>query len=884
MDPKLRSDILDTLKRDFKAQERGTYLQKIECPSCHKREAFVETDAPWMVKCGRENKCGDQHHVKDLFPDFFNTWTERYSPKQGEPANPTAVADGYLRDGRGFDLMRIRGWYSQEYFQNHETNEGTTTVRFKLPNPNSYWERFLDKPQRFGKQKGRAFGEYKGLVWIPPMFSYADLAQQNEIHITEGIFDAIALLHAGYAAVSSISCSNYIDKFLAELAKHCAQGKRPTLIWGLDGDRAGRKYTLKHVNAARKAGWQATAMQCPTVKGRRFDWNDLYQRGELTDWHVEQYRYHGELLLAETAGEKALLMYHHRTRRTFWFEFDNNLFWWKLDIEAYDREVNRVADGSAENLSPEQRDQLLQSAGTVTRICTAMPRPLYYQANSITDESWYYFAVELPNGRTRKTTFTAKQLASSSEFKNRLLAIAENAWWLGTSKQLDQIMQQQMNHIKTVETIDYIGYSKDHEAWVWNDLAVKGGRSYGINSQDYFEFGKLSLKSLSSSVELTINPTLAEYNANWVHSVIGAFGSDGVIALAFWLGSLFAEQIRARQKSYPFMEIVGEAGAGKSTLIEFLWKLVGRADYEGFDPSKSTVAARARNFSQVSNLPVVLIESDREVESAKQKQFDWDELKTAFNGRSVRSRGVKNSGNDTYEPPFRGSFVIAQNAPVDAGEAMMSRIVHLFLTRETQTNDSKAHAEWLERVPMEQVSGFILQATRAEKQILAHLEQRCPIYEAGLMQKPEVRMVRIAKCHSQLMALVDCLGDDGLKLISGQQVDAARQSVEAMAAERQRSLNKDHPIVTEFWEAYEYIQMSCSENMLNHYGLDDQKIAINLKQFEKVCADMKLRTPDPRELKRFLKGSKSRKFKDSNHPVHSQLLGKTVKCWIFESR
>jgi ABC-type uncharacterized transport system ATPase component len=50
---------------------------------------------------------------------------------------------------------------------------------------------------------------------------------------------------------------------------------------------------------------------------------------------------------------------------------------------------------------------------------------------------------------------------------------------------------------------------------------------------------------------------------------------DGFLALKAWLlsrsgfGSLFAEQIRAAQSSYPFLEVVGEAGAGKSTLIEF---------------------------------------------------------------------------------------------------------------------------------------------------------------------------------------------------------------------------------------------------------------------------------------------------------------------------
>ncbi|MCP5751357.1 ATP-binding protein, partial [Klebsiella pneumoniae] len=74
----------------------------------------------------------------------------------------------------------------------------------------------------------------------------------------------------------------------------------------------------------------------------------------------------------------------------------------------------------------------------------------------------------------------------------------------------------------------------------------------------------------------------------WGGDLWRAFGAKGYIALAFWLGALFAEQIRAVQKSYPFLEVVGEPGSGKSTLLEFLWRLSGRPDYEGFDPSKST--------------------------------------------------------------------------------------------------------------------------------------------------------------------------------------------------------------------------------------------------------------------------------------------------------
>lgn len=882
MNPQLKSDITSALELNYQAKDRGEYLQQIECPSCHKREAFTEKDSPWVVKCGRDNKCGDLHHVKDLFPEFFNSWTERYQPKADEPSNPTAVADGYLRDGRGFDLIKIRGWYSQEYFHKHEIDAGTTTVRFPLPN-GAFWERLLDKPERFGKQKGRAVGKYKGAVWIAPIFDYPTLAEQKEIWITEGIFDAIALIHVGLAAVSSISCSNYIELFLTELAKHCPQGKRPTLIWALDGDRAGRDYTLKHVEHARKAGWKAMAAQNPPLKGRRFDWNDLLQIDKLSDRDLALYRYHGELLLAETPGEMARLMYNHRERRQFWFRFDHSIYWWKLDMDAYDRECRKRETDDASRLSPDDRNEVLKAAGLVTEICNAFPKALYYQANRITGECWYYFEVSRPEGGTEKKDFTPKQLANSNEFTNSLLSI-KNAWWSGTAKQLRYVMQQQMKYIKTVETIDFIGYSKEHQAWIWSDLAVKNGKHVTINAEDYFEFGKLSLKSLSSSIELSINPDASGYNPIWTQHLTTAFGTQGVVALAYWLGSLFAEQIRAAHKSYPFIEIVGQAGAGKSTLIEFLWKLCGRADYEGFDPCKGTRVGLSRKLAQAANLPLVMIESDREQAHVKQ-QFDWDEFKTAFNGRSIRATGVKNNGNDTYEPPFRASIVISQNAPVDAGEAIMSRIVHVFMTRETQTANSKSSAEWLERVPMEQVSGFILNATQAEKTLMALFSKRASTYEMALLQNKDIRMVRIAKCHSQLMALVDCLGKEGLALLDDATLTEAKNELLQMACQRQQALSQDHPVVTEFWEAYDYIENTRADSVINHYGDDQKRIAVNLKEFERACGDFKLRLPDARELKRHLKGSKTRKFKESNHPVRSQIhpTNNTVKCWIFDN-
>ncbi len=885
MNPEIRKDIVDTLTTHHKGVVAGNYINRIECPSCHKREAFTAVDKPWVVKCGRENKCGEANHVKDLFPELFESWTERYQPKTeaARQANPTAVADAYLRDGRGFDLLRVRGWYTQEHFYSHELGIGSTTVRFKLPR--GHWERLLDKPSRFGKQKANLVGKYKGEVWQPPMFTNAELADAKEVWIVEGIFDAIALLHVGIVAVSNISSSNYPDTWLAQLAESCSKlkKKRPTLVWAQDSDRAGRKSVRKFRKLAEQEGWNCGAAQPPGEKN--YDWNDLLQLERLGENDLIKYRYYGDLLLANSAVEKALLMYHQRERREFWFTHDAQIWWWKLDMDAYDREL-RARDSDGNDLTPAERQSILKSAGVVTCICSALPKPLYYQANHVTDESWYYFSVELPDGRVLRKPFTAKQLTSSSEFKNRLLAIAQNAWYTGTGKQLDRLMQEQMRSIKTVETIDYIGYSKEHSTYIFDSLAVKDGKATTVNDMDYFQFGKLSVKSLSNAPLLAINTNQSEHNPAWTTHLVAGFGVVGVVTLAFWLGSLFCEQIRSKHSSYPYFELVGEAGAGKTTLIEFLWKLCGRDDWEGLDPQKMTTAALNRYFTQVSNLPVVLIEADREQDKAKQKQFSWDDLKPAYNGRPMRSRGVKNNGNDTYEPPFRGAFVISQNANVEASEAILSRITHITLTREHHTPQSKVSSDWLARVPVEEVSGFLVTALNNEKALIDLFELQAKHYEDYLQSLDGVRMYRIAKNHGQLLALVECLGPMGLKLFPEEVITEARGFVTQMAQQRQNAINTDHPYVVEFWEAYDYIEGTGDKPKLNHYGPDSQLIAVNLKEFERWCGEFKLRTPEMRLIKPYLRSSKSRPFVDANKAVRSQVHDnhKTMKCWVFENR
>lgn len=903
MKERLRADVIQRIERDYQLKHmRGTdYMRKGVCPACGQKTLYTFYAAPWTLICGRPEKCDHRIHVKDIYDDLFNDWSKT---APSTPDNPLATARAYLEFARGFKFELLAGWFTQENYWDSRLNIGSATVRFALEK-GGYWERLIDRPDRFGKMKARfrPTGEglpgYKGVWWCPPS---VDLMEVDELFIVEGIFDAIALLHNEVPAVSMMSSAPCPIDSLKALAKlrHDADKRLPVLVWALDNEPVAKANMRRWAKEARALGFVCKAAVIPQPNGKKVDWNDLHlrwkpiedaaERAERIEQDLDEARHHGDLLLADSAEEKGFLIYLHDERKEFNFTFRKRLYWFRLDLDKYDRAMGDLESSDRHEdqlLTDEQRRyKALRQSGSVNSIANCNFQALYYMRNDLTDEAWYYFRIERPQGPAIKSTFTAKQLTSAPEFANRLLNVSNGAMFEGSAQQLKRILAPQLDCLKTVNTIEWIGYSRDHGAYVFNDLAFHGGKVQVRNKEDFFDLGKLSIKSQSQSPVLHINTDLNAYNEGWFDIYWRCFGVQGLVVLAWWLGALHAEQIRQIHKSLMFLELVGEAGSGKTTLVELLWKSVGRTDYEGFDPSKATAASRARNFSQVSNLPVVLIESEREQKEGQPvKHFDWDELKTAYNGRSVRSTGVKNNGNDTHEPPFRAALLIAQNNPVNASEPILQRICHVHLTREHHTPETKQYAEQLERMPMYSISGFLVKALQREAETMRLMEENTSGYEQQLLAQPGVRTVRIAKNHAQLRSLVDALA--GVVPLGERRKALAHAEISRMALERQQAINADHPTVREFWDLYEFLNGMDEKAALNH-ARRDGLIAVNLNEFVEMAANKRQQVPPLSDLKRLLKTSKSPKFLESNKPVNSVRQvdafdkPKTIRCWVFQ--
>lgn len=869
----LDDEILKGLKAKYQFRKtQGDWLQEGTCPQCGKRELYCSAKSPKIVRCGRQEKCGWEDSVRNVLPDVFEDWTKRFPASE---ENPSAAADAYLVHERGLDLQYLRGSYTQELYRDSRTGQTGATVRF--PIGDTWWERIIERPGRFGKKAHFAYrGKPGGHCWIPPKIGWDQLAAASDIWITEGIFNAAALCQgAGLIAVSAMSCNFWPEHFLTRLREELQAIKRPDrprLVFAFDPGAAGVKWARSFIQQAADEGWIATAAQVrPDGEGTTLDWNDLLlrhqgwrgdaQKAPLSPDKIDEYLWNGEVTVAPTARAKAKLIADRKLLASFDLRHSNRLYWCRI---KYDEDHDRTLE--------------------VDEIATCAFRMLYRERDDIVDETNYFLQLDFPDAPTIKARFSNNACANSAEFKKRMLAFAGQ--WSGTQEQLDRLVRNQIRKLKTVTPVGATGYSEPHKAWLFGDIAVKNGQLVQLNAEKYFDFGQQAVKMSSDERMLAIEYNPDKLDFSWLPDLWTAYGPKGLVALAFFAMSLFAVQIRSRDGSLGFLEITGMPGSGKTTLIVFLWKLFGRQGHEGYDPNAGSRAFIGRIMMKVSNLPVGLIEGKRDDEKrGGQRAYDYNDLLVLYNGRNPRGTARKTSGFETSEPPFLGSIYLMQNERIDGSPAVLERLMSMDIDKSRFSDHAREAATRIKRWPAERLSGTIVHIVRKEADFLPLFFERFEHHQANMGGRVDGLVNdRCILNHSQLQAALDALPH----LFPGvrpEWLEEAGALVDAMALDRQLSSGGDHPVVAKFWDQVEFlIDREKPDDhrdglSLNLHRKPAEKIAIRLVEFEARARHAGLVPPDGDQLRKLLRNSQSRKF--LKHDVVNTPSGKGAKCWIF---
>jgi len=886
----LNPQIINALESEFdiKHSQSGIHLREGRCPACGKKSVWTFVENPFFIRCDHQSKCGWESTAKEWFPDLYVNLNKKY-PVTAK--NPMATAEAYLSLMRGFDPELISGWYEQDKYWNPHGDKGTATVRFYLNTEKTvFWEKFID-PVKVKDEKGqtktmvnRAIGPRTGLWWQPPIL---EINEKDHVYLCEGVFDAIALNLNGLKAVAVMTSGAFPEK-----AIQAHRGKKITWVIALDNDTAGRKGAEKLAYRLRDIG-ERVAGFLSSESESKLDWNDLHKNRRpnknpdqavnyLSKEDIKHYKYFGSLQLAKSYSEKAMLMHAETDNPYFIFHFKNNTYSFRYDESKY-----RVALVEAENrgmgTDEENHDFAWGAASKLKNIATFSRRFLYFQQPDSGEEGQFFFNFGFANGaHAVQIALPGRTLTTAGEYTKSTFNLNPSAIYDGSSKDLLYENKEEMKTIpKIVKTLDYIGYDRVTNAYIYHDYAVENGRVIEVNKESFFQLRKSGIKTMVE-MKQELN---TELNTDWLADYKVAYGAGGMVALTCWFGGLFAEQMREHHRSFPFVSIIGEAGSGKSDLISFLWKIIGR-EAESFNPAIGSVAGRIRNMSQYANLPLIFNEVDNEQISrdSKTKRFDWNEYKDLYEGQFGRFTGKKTQGNEVRKPKFKGYLFITQNIPVTASEAIMSRIIHLQFDRTHHSEAGKHASDRLLGLPIKEVSGFLLHANKMSKAILSLFDQQYPLHAAAIRAKGCVKLERIIHNHAQMMAFADCLAL--ILPLSKADIDEIQSTFIAMSGERQLSLNADNPLVARFWDTFDYIDGGTDQageraSLANHARYPDDEIWVNIPDFMRRCDNAGQPRIDEAELQRHLKGSHLYKFVETK-VAYSRLDKRTMRMWVFK--
>lgn len=262
----------------------------------------------------------------------------------------------------------------------------------------------------------------------------------------------------------------------------------------------------------------------------------------------------------------------------------------------------------------------------------------------------------------------------------------------------------------------------------------------------------------------------------WLELFITAFGAKGLVALAWWMGSLHASSIRARRGSYPILNITGGPGTGKSGLISALWLLLEESEGKSTRITSMTKAALQRTLFTPHDWPVVLDECWDGMSDGDAEFIDWDSLKACYSGTTMRR--LTASDKTTQETRFQAALVI-MGGPVYS-PSLGQRIVNVELARDTHTEETRAAIASFKQLTLPELGEFKTAAKHQRAQVL-NLMHRMEMKYADCLIEDTNNFItqRDATNHAQLRVMLDALAD--LYAMPDEQIQQAHALVHQMA-------------------------------------------------------------------------------------------------------
>ncbi|MCX2473546.1 PriCT-2 domain-containing protein [Pedobacter sp. MC2016-05] len=162
----------------------------------------------------------------------------------------------------------------------------------------------------------------------------------------------------------------------------------------------------------------------------------------------------------------------------------------------------------------------------------------------------------------------------------------------------------------------------------------------------------------------------------WANLFCRVYGTNGQMAIMFYIMALFSDIVfKAMDDRFPMLNVYGQKGTGKGTMIESMMKLFGLGQKQLMLGGASTVVGMMRKSGQYSNAFIWLDEYKNTL-----KTFYIESLKNLYD-RIGYERGKKDNTFQTESTRIDSAVIVSgQEMPI-VEEALFSRFILLITAK-----------------------------------------------------------------------------------------------------------------------------------------------------------------------------------------------------------
>jgi DNA primase catalytic core len=554
----------------------------------------------------------------------------------------------------------------------------------------------------------------------------------NRAVLVEGNTDVINMQQLGYVGTVAACGTSLTDEQLKLIKRHTTN-----LLMMMDGDDAGQKAALRNSKMAVEQGFFVSLVRLEQTMDPA-DFNDKDKLDAFINEQKTDFIIWYAALLNEKAGEDPslkneavkeiahLLSFYEASIRELYV--DQITGKGKIKTKLLRDKLSEIDRANAKPDKTEKADYHLppgvdasdydrygfyehkneyhfRTNGKPDRLSNFVMRPLFH-INSIF-ESKRIYEIENSSGYRIVVNLDMKEMTSLQAFAQNVEGKGNFLFW-GNPAQFNRLKLKLYEQTKTCADITSLGWQKEG-FWAWSNGIIANSEfvevdEYGLikfNENYYFipAFSQIYINDKSIFIderkfkfrkrEITLD--------QWCGMFISVFGNNAIVAIAYWVATLFRDHLLHIFHNFPILNLFGPKGTGKSQMAKSMMYLFGDAQ-TAFNIHNGTKPGLAEHMQQFCNAFAWVDEYKNSLEYDK-----IETLKSIYDAIG-RSRMNMDKGKKKETTNVNSAVILSGQEMPTADIALFSRVLFLRFTQTEFSDQEKDRYDKLKKLESEGLS------------------------------------------------------------------------------------------------------------------------------------------------------------------------------------